>query len=84
MSVLEAVEAGDRVGALRQTARSLAAELDGRASATSKSMCAKALVDVLRELESVAPAVKEADAVDDLDTRRKRRRAATQAAAPSV
>jgi hypothetical protein len=39
-------------------------------SATSRSMCAKALMDVMRELRGLAPAEREADRVDELSSRR--------------
>jgi hypothetical protein len=90
MSVFEAVELeleemGARVAgsALAATALALAAELDAGNSATSKSMCAKALVDVLREVRALAPPRKETDGVDDLATRRAERRAAAAAVARS-
>lgn len=62
--------------ALAALALSLAAEMDGDNSATSKSMCAKALMDALAELRSLAPPMREADPIDDIATQRKKRRAA--------
>lgn len=50
-------------------------------SATSKSMCAKALADGMRQLRELAPPVKEADAIDDLADRRAKRLAGEPAAA---
>ena len=69
--------------ALGATALSLARELDAQNSATSKSMCAKALVDVLREVRALTPPRRETDGVDDLATRRAERRAAASAVARS-
>ena len=43
-------------------------------SATSKSMCAKVLVEVLRELRALAPPKKEKTKVDDLAAKRASRR----------
>lgn len=81
MSVVEAVErdltrftAEARDSGLAATALALAGEIDGNNSATSKSMCAKALVDVMRELRSLAPPAREKDGVDDLIARREKRR----------
>lgn len=88
LSVVEAVEqelerfGGDvESSALAATALSLACELDAPNSATSKSMCAKALVDVLREIRVLAPPTKETDGVYDLASRRAERRAAAAAVA---
>lgn len=73
-----------RDSALAATALALAAELDDPSnSATSKSMCAKSMVDVLRELRAVAPPKREADDLDDLTARRKVRRAVAATAARS-
>jgi hypothetical protein len=66
------------------TALALAVELDGPTSATSKSMCAKALVDVMRELRALAPAEKENDGLDDLAARRRKRIAGESAASASA
>jgi hypothetical protein len=71
---------------LAATARALAVELDGDNSATSKSMCAKALADVMRELRALAPAKPEEDEVERARKRRTdrlARQAATGAAPPS-
>jgi hypothetical protein len=67
--------------ALAATALALARELDGENSATSKSMCAKALIDTMRELRAVSPPKMEADGLDDLTARREARRSASTAAA---
>jgi hypothetical protein len=50
-------------------------------SATSKSMCAKALADAMKQLRELAPPAKEADAIDDLADRRAERLAGAPAAA---
>jgi hypothetical protein len=50
-------------------------------SATSKSMCAKALADAMKQLRELAPPAKDADAIDDLADRRAQRLAGTPAAA---
>lgn len=61
---------------LAATARELARRLDdGEASATSKSMCAKALADTVAQLRALVPAKQEPDAVDQLQARRQTRRA---------
>jgi hypothetical protein len=63
-------------GALAASALALAAELDDPDnSATSKSMCAKALLDLMNRLRDLAPPQRERDAIDDLAERRARRRA---------
>lgn len=62
--------------ALAASAMALARELDAQNSATSKSMCAKALIETLDRLAELAPPAKEADRVDDLASRRAARRAA--------
>jgi hypothetical protein len=59
---------------MAETALSLAHELDGENSATSKSMCAKALIDVMRELRVLAPPRKESDDLAKLRQRRDKRR----------
>jgi len=82
--VRRAVERRDREAVLAATAAVLADGLDGASSLTSKSMAAKALVDVLRELEAVAPAEKENDGLDDLAARRAARRARGAAAQDSA
>lgn len=60
--------------ALAATATKLAYELeDPYNSATSKSMCAKALNETLERLRELAPAAKEADGIDELSSRRAER-----------
>ena len=63
-------------GALVASAVALARELDMKNSATSKSMCARALREVMDRLMELSPqAGREPDALDDLSERRRRRRA---------
>ena len=84
MSVLEAVE-GDIAeiakrdkaladSGLAAMAKQLARELDANNSATSKSMCARALMDALEKLRDLAPADDAKDRVDELGARRDKRR----------
>jgi hypothetical protein len=57
--------------ALAALALSLAAELDNQGnSATSKSMCAKTLLDALERLQELAPDEETKDNLDDLSARR--------------
>lgn len=56
------------------TALALAAELDAKNSATSKSMCARALVETMDRLRELAPAEKRADRIDELAGKRDARR----------
>jgi hypothetical protein len=61
--------------ALAATALALAAELDNpNNSATSKSMCARALTETMDRLRELAPPVKEADKLDELNGRRAKRK----------
>lgn len=61
--------------ALAASARVLAQELDkDRNSATSKSMCARALQDTLEQLRELAPPTEVKDKLDDLESRRAARR----------
>jgi hypothetical protein len=87
VSVVDAVEADLRRIAERDpelvrsglaaTAFALARDLDNpKNSATSKSMCAKALSDVLDRLLELAPEAPKKDKIDDLSARRAARRAA--------
>lgn len=69
---------------LAATAISLAYELeDPFNSATSKSMCAKALGEALAQLRALAPAKQEADKLDDLTARREARRSTAAAGSAS-
>ena len=53
------------------TVRSMARAIDDPAnSATSKSMCAKTLMDALTTLQAMAPPEQENDKLDDLVARR--------------
>lgn len=62
-------------GTLAATAMRLASKMDDDDnSATSVSMCAKSMIDVLRELREYAPAKRSDDSVDDLDRARQKRR----------
>jgi hypothetical protein len=87
MSVFEAVEQeleelGVTGSALAATALSLAEGLDAPNSLTSKSMAAKALADVLKEIRTLAPP---AEQEDEIERARKRRadRLARQSASGS-
>jgi hypothetical protein len=61
---------------LAAVALSMARELDNPYnSATSKSMCAGKLQDVMDRLRELAPPLKKGDTVDDLANRRRSRRA---------
>lgn len=85
MTVVEAVEAelekfGVTASALGAMALSLARELDVPGnSATSKSMCAKALVDVLREIRALAPPPELEDEIERARQRRSTRLARASA-----
>ena len=63
-------------GALVATAVALARELDAKNSATSKSMCARALREVMDRLRELAPPVEHGDRLDDLTARREKRQSA--------
>jgi hypothetical protein len=77
MSVREAVESEleslKASGALAATALAMASEIDGHTSATSKSMCAKVLVDVMARIRAAAPPAEVKDPVDELKQRRQKR-----------
>jgi hypothetical protein len=64
---------GLATGPLAAIALELAAQLDGRNSATSKALCAKALQECLASLEVLAPAEKAKDGIDQLHERRARK-----------
>lgn len=56
---------------LAASALAMARELDdGRNSATSKSMCARALAEVIRELRGLAPEKHESTPLDEIRARR--------------
>lgn len=62
--------------ALAATALALAREIDTPGnSATSKSMCARSLLDTLDELRELAPPPEMKDSLDELSARREARRA---------
>jgi hypothetical protein len=64
-----------RNGALAASALELARQMDAPDnSATSKSMCAKALFDVVTRLAEMAPPKREEDRIDELGARRANRR----------
>jgi hypothetical protein len=66
---------------LAASALALAGEIDSPLnSATSKSMCARALLDTLERLRALAPPKKEKTKVDDLASKRARRRSASRSA----
>lgn len=60
---------------LAASALALAAELDNPNSATSKSMCARALLETQDRLRELCPPDQEEDEVDELAARRATRRA---------
>lgn len=60
--------------ALAATALALAREMDAHNSATSKSMCARALMDALEQLRALAPAKATADRIDEVNAKREDRR----------
>lgn len=65
---------GIKDSALAATALALAAEIDDPGnSATSKSMCARALTETLDRLRELAPAEAAGDKLDDLSARREKR-----------
>ena len=87
MTVLEACER-DLAGLAKRDKRlaesglaasylQLAREMDSDSSATSKSMCAKALNETWNLLLMLAPAEKRHDKLDELAAQRERRRAGT-------
>jgi hypothetical protein len=59
--------------ALAATALSLAAEMDADNSATSKSMCARALADILQQLKALVPEEVKGDGIDEIAARRAKR-----------
>jgi RNA 3'-terminal phosphate cyclase len=77
LAALRQVDAKLADSALAATALELAKQLDeGENSATSKSMCARTLQEIMKELRALAPAEREADGIDDLAARRASRRTA--------
>lgn len=59
--------------ALGASALALARELDGGNSATSKSMCAKAHLELMDRLRELAPPEEEKDALNDIEAQRAKR-----------
>jgi hypothetical protein len=84
MSVVEAVEKElEQAGAgttLAETALALARGLDSDSSLTSKSMAAKSMIDVLRELHAAKPVEEGDDELRSLRARRAARLARSAAA----
>lgn len=65
---------------LAASALAMAREIDDPDnSATSKSMCARAMLDTLDKLRELAPKPEERDELDDLSARRASRRSAASA-----
>ena len=60
---------------LAANALQLAREMDSKNSATSKSMCARALNETMEKLLALAPVEEPPDMLDDLEKRRAARRA---------
>jgi hypothetical protein len=88
MLVFEAVEQeleelGVTGSALAATALSLAEGLDAPNSLTSKSMAAKALADVLKEIRTLAPPAEQEDEIERARKRRAKRLAGKSAAGAS-
>jgi hypothetical protein len=71
---IERLDAHLAESALAATALALAVELDREGvSATAKSMCARALTEVMTRLRELQPPEPAEDAVDELASRRQRR-----------
>ncbi len=76
LAVIACLDAGLARSGLAASALMLAGELDNRKnSATSKSMCARALAETLERLRALAPDEQKGDHLDDLSSRRDARRA---------
>lgn len=74
---LERLPVDLRGSGLAATALALAAEIDAPGnSATSKSMCAKALLDALDRIRALAPPERKVDGIDRIAKQREKRRAA--------
>lgn len=74
LALLEKRQSGISRTAEAATALAMARELDSDSSATSKSMCARALTETMEKLRAMCPPAVEADGVDDLLERRRARR----------
>jgi hypothetical protein len=59
--------------ALGASALALARELDAANSATSKSMCAKAHMEIMDRLRELAPLEEKPDALNDIESQRAKR-----------
>jgi hypothetical protein len=70
-----------RDSSLAASALALAKELDSGTSATSKSMCAKAHLEIMDRLRELAPPAEETDAVNDIEAQRVKRLARLPGAA---
>lgn len=85
---LDAIRARDEDladSALAATALALATEIDNEDnSATSKSMCAKALAEIMRELRELAPRERKADGIDAITDWFAERRAAASGGAEAA
>lgn len=79
VAALGELPAGSR--AIVASALALARELDDTNSATSKSMCARALHEAMDRLLELAPPAKAADKLDDLTARRAKRQSRVKAKA---
>lgn len=79
-SVTAALPDGLQESPLATIALELARQLDGRNSATSKSMIAKALVETLEKLNALVPPIVEEDEVGRLRRKREERESARRAA----
>ncbi len=78
LAVVRRVDAGLADSALAASALVLARELDDPGnSATSKSMCARALLEVMGRVRELMPDAEEGDRLDELNERRRRRLAAS-------
>lgn len=71
---MEALLPGLATSARAETALALAKAMDSDSSATSKSMCAKALDDILTKLEEISAKAPAADKLDEIGARRQQRR----------
>lgn len=79
--MLASLPADMALSPLASMALTLAAEMDSHSNGgTSKSMIAKSMQDVLKELRELAPVEQAKDEVDDLRARRDARRAGSAAA----
>lgn len=81
---VDSMGGGVATSSLAASALAMARELDYPwNSATSKSMCARALTETMDRLRELAPPEKEKDGVDDLERKRAERRASRGSGAAS-